>query len=539
MAIAVTSFPTALDTSASLVAAVNNTSTNLSSAITNAVTTIPVDSATAFPSSGVVLIDTEYISYTGKTANTLTGCTRGFESSSATAHSSGAAVKFVLTAQMWQAIINAIIALETKLGTGSGVAASAQALMGTGAGASGWRALLSSDIPSLDAAKITTGQFPIARLASGTPTGSKFIRDDGTLQPIPGGGDALTTSPLSQFAATTSAQLAGVLTDETGTGGGFVRATGPTLNNPIINSPTGIVKGDVGLGNVDNTSDATKNSAVATLTNKTISGSNNTISGITESMQSLSDVTTGNASTTAHGYLKKLSNVATEFMNGVGNWVVPAGSGDMSLASVQTVTGAKTFNDGMLILQHSTTTLPSVIAGAFIQLSNGKTYVGKPDGSAWVEILLAGVSGPVSVPSGGTGATTLTGVLKGNGTSAFTIAKEVMSWALSDESTTITTGVKVTDRAPFAFYVTDVRISLTTASTSGLVTLNVKCNGTSIFTTQVSIDANEKTSVTAATPAVISGSPYLIADDDELTFDVTAAGTGAKGLKVRLIGRQS
>jgi hypothetical protein len=33
------------------------------------------------------------------------------------------------------------------------------------------------------------------------------------------------------------------------------------------------------------------------------------------------DVTTNNASTSKHGFLKKLSNVATEFMNGVGNWV--------------------------------------------------------------------------------------------------------------------------------------------------------------------------------------------------------------------------
>lgn len=46
--------------------------------------------------------------------------------------------------------------------------------------------------------------------------------------------------------------------------------TNKTLTAPVINSPTGIVKGDVGLGNVDNTSDATKNSAVATLTNKTL-----------------------------------------------------------------------------------------------------------------------------------------------------------------------------------------------------------------------------------------------------------------------------
>lgn len=46
--------------------------------------------------------------------------------------------------------------------------------------------------------------------------------------------------------------------------------TNKTLTSPAVTTPTGIVKGDVGLGNVDNTSDATKNSATATLTNKTL-----------------------------------------------------------------------------------------------------------------------------------------------------------------------------------------------------------------------------------------------------------------------------
>ena len=46
--------------------------------------------------------------------------------------------------------------------------------------------------------------------------------------------------------------------------------TNKTLTSPVINTPTGIVKGDVGLGNVDNTSDATKNSATVTLTNKRV-----------------------------------------------------------------------------------------------------------------------------------------------------------------------------------------------------------------------------------------------------------------------------
>lgn len=52
--------------------------------------------------------------------------------------------------------------------------------------------------------------------------------------------------------------------------------TGGTFSSPQINSPTGIVKGDVGLSNVDNTSDATKWAAAATLTNKTLNCANNT-----------------------------------------------------------------------------------------------------------------------------------------------------------------------------------------------------------------------------------------------------------------------
>ena len=73
-----------------------------------------------------------------------------------------------------------------------------------------------------------------------------------TICTVSSGGDALTTQPLSQFAPTSSAQLAGLLTNETGTGAAVFGTA------PLITAPTGIVKGDVGLGNVDNTSDATK-----------------------------------------------------------------------------------------------------------------------------------------------------------------------------------------------------------------------------------------------------------------------------------------
>lgn len=55
--------------------------------------------------------------------------------------------------------------------------------------------------------------------------------------------------------------------------------TNKTLTSPVVNTPTGIVKGDVGLGNVDNTSNVTERAATATLTGKTIAFGSNTVSG--------------------------------------------------------------------------------------------------------------------------------------------------------------------------------------------------------------------------------------------------------------------
>lgn len=71
--------------------------------------------------------------------------------------------------------------------------------------------------------------------ASGDAT--KFLKGNGAWEAIPGGGDALTANPLSQFAATTSAQLAGVISDETGSGA-LVFATSPTLVTPVLGTPS-------------------------------------------------------------------------------------------------------------------------------------------------------------------------------------------------------------------------------------------------------------------------------------------------------------
>lgn len=102
-----------------------------------------------------------------------------------------------------------------------------------------------SGITALNGAAIASGQIPMARMATGTADGTKFIRDDGTLQAIPGGGDALVANPLSQFAATTSLQLKNTISDETGSGA-LVFATSPVFTTPNIGTATGSVSGNAG-----------------------------------------------------------------------------------------------------------------------------------------------------------------------------------------------------------------------------------------------------------------------------------------------------
>lgn len=112
--------------------------------------------------------------------------------------------------------------------------------------------------------------------------------------------------------------------------------------------------------------------------------------------------------------------------------------------------------------------------------------------------------------------------------------------ACSDETTAITTGTaKVTFRMPCGITLTSVRANVNTAPVGSTLIVDINEGGASILSTKLSIDASEKTSTTAATPAAISDS--ALADDAEITIDVDQIGstTAGKGLKVWLIGTRA
>ena len=67
-------------------------SSTLNGGIDNVVTTITVASTASFTTTGAILIDSEYITYSGKTATDFTGCVRGADGTTAASHSNGALV---------------------------------------------------------------------------------------------------------------------------------------------------------------------------------------------------------------------------------------------------------------------------------------------------------------------------------------------------------------------------------------------------------------------------------------------------------------
>ncbi len=66
--------------------------TTLNGSINSSATSITLTSAASFTASGTIVIDTESITYSGKSTNTLTGCVRGANGTTAAAHTSGATV---------------------------------------------------------------------------------------------------------------------------------------------------------------------------------------------------------------------------------------------------------------------------------------------------------------------------------------------------------------------------------------------------------------------------------------------------------------
>ena len=177
----------------------------------------------------------------------------------------------------------------------------------------------------------TSGQVLISGGAGANPSWSSG-----------GSGDALVANPLSQFAATTSAQLAGVISNETGSGL-LVFATSPQLTTPLLGTPTsGIMTNVTGTasgltaGNVTTNANLTGGvtsvgNAATVITNANLTG------GVTSVGNAATVVTnanlTGDVTSTGNAAVIGSTKVTSAMINS------DVYSTDHSWSGVQTFTG--------------------------------------------------------------------------------------------------------------------------------------------------------------------------------------------------------
>lgn len=104
---------------------------------------------------------------------------------------------------------------------------------------------------------------------------------------------------------------------------------------------------------------------------------------------------------------------------------------------------------------------------------------------------LASVTGTLTVPNGGTGATTLTGVLKGNGTSAFTAATAGTDYVAPGTATTFTaTQTFNGTSSALAMVVADTAETTTISATAATGTINYDVTTQSVLYYTTNASAN-------------------------------------------------
>jgi len=181
-------------------------------------------------------------------------------------------------------------------------------------------------------------------------------------------------------------------------------------------------------------------------------------------------------------------------------------------------------SSGKLLKSNGTTASWQTVASAdSIITTEGDVIVGASDGDG--ERLGAGTAGKFLTTQGASSAPTWT-----SPTLSF-----IVSLTAEDGDATVADNLAII-RMPFAFEVTAVSAFCNTAPTGSTLTFDITEATSTILSTLISIDISEKTSTTAATPAVISDG--TLAADAIIGFncDQIGSSTAGAGIKIVLIG---
>jgi len=277
-------YPTQLDTPDSLFRITDAARTTLASSVNSSATTMTVAGTTTFPDSGSIKVEEEIIYYTSKNATQFLGLVRGAGGSTAASHAAGLIIRAPILAVHHNTLADAIIATQTKVGSGSSTPALNAVLVGSGVGSSSWSAqpaidctnctnVPAGDLSNLNASNLTSGTIPDARFPATLPAASGanltgLTKAQVGLSGVDNTSDAakpvstaqqtaldlkanlaspaLTGTPTAPTAAadtntTQIATTAHVFAERSNT----ATLINKTLTSPVINTPTGIAFTDI------------------------------------------------------------------------------------------------------------------------------------------------------------------------------------------------------------------------------------------------------------------------------------------------------
>ena len=279
--------------------------------------------------------------------------------------------------------------------------------------------------------------------------------------------------------------------------------------------------------------------------------------GVRASANSVTDVVIGSDSASTAQRVVSIGNLATTVTDdsiNIGNSAKGTGATSITLNSSGGI-AAPAVTSGFGVFMASNSFADFEVAGGVSKFSfDADSFATLTIADASDTTLASGETGDITIDAGGgvkidadSGAITFAD----GGVTLATIATlrtESFIMAASDETTVLAVGTnKAVFRIPYAFTLTAVAASLTTAgTTSGLTTIDINEDTTaggvtpvSILSTKITIDLTEKTSITAVTQPVISDAS--LAADSQITVDIDAISGGASetGLKVTLIGYQT
>jgi len=288
--------------------------------------------------------------------------------------------------------------------------------------------------------------------ALGTPASGTLTSCTGL--PISTGVSGLGTGVATFLATPTSANLASAVSDETGSGS-LVFATSPTLVTPALGTPSS--------GTLTSCTGLPLSTGVTGTLPITNGGTGQT--SASAAFNALSPITT-----TGDLILGTGTNTAGRLAIGLNGYVLTSNGTTASWQA--TSSGVTSFSAGSTGFTPSTATSGAVTLAGTLATTNGGTGLTSftTNGAVYATSTSALTTGTLPVASGGTGVTTLTGVVYGNGSSAFSAAtgSEI---ATAIGSTAVTNATNASNVAITTGSATTNYLAFVTATTGNLPVL--------------------------------------------------------------------